>query len=164
VAVEASQRRVVEVPPLAALGALPPGEPSVVIAAPPPPPPPAQEPAAAPYYLAPKKANPVFYGALAVTLAGASTSVITGALALSARSDAKSAGCMPDRQYCPDQGGYDAADRARSLAWVSTIALGVAAAGAITMLIAPSKIRGERPAVRAGALPGGASLDLVGTF
>ena len=167
VAVEASQRRAVEVPALAPLGVLPAGEPSIVIAPPPPPPPsaelaPAREPA--PYFLAPKKANPVFYGALAVTIAGVGTSVITGALALSARSDAKSAGCLPDRQYCPDQQGYDAADRASTMAWVSTISLGVAAVGALTVLIAPSKIRGEKPAVRAGVLPGGASFDLAGTF
>ncbi len=169
IALTALQRRVVEVPPLAPLSALPPGEPSVVIAVPPAPsvepaPSPVREDGGAPYFMAPRKANPVFYGALAVTLGGAVTSVITGALALSARSDAKSAGCLPDRQYCPDQEGSDAADRARTLAWVSTISLGVAAAGAITMMVAPSKIAGAKPALRAGVLPGGASIDLVGSF
>ena len=168
VALAISQRRVVDVPPLVPLSTLPAGEPAVVIAVPPPAPEPTPAPVpdqgGAPYFMAPKKANPVFYGALAVTLAGAGTSVITGILALSARSDAKSAGCLPDRQYCPTQDAYDTSDRARTMAWVSTISLGVAAAGAITLMIAPSKIAGEKAAVRAGALPGGASFDLVGSF
>jgi hypothetical protein len=68
-------------------------------------------------------------------------SAVTGVMALSASSaaqDAKSrAGCMPERGFCSDSaalGEYrDEAQRARSLAWVSTGALVV---GSGTLLAA----------------------------
>jgi hypothetical protein len=159
VTVAVAQRKVVEVPPLAALGALPPVDVPVVIggvreAAPASPPPPALR-------FPPKRANPVFYGALTLTLAGLSTSIVTGVMALSAKSAAKDGGCVPDRDYCPTAAAYDDADRARTLAWVSTVSLGVAAAGAITMVIVPSKVASDR-SLRASVAP--AWLGLAGAF
>ena len=80
-----------------------------------------------------------------------------------AKEDAK-VGCLPDRQYCRDQATTDAADRATTLAWVSTVTMGIAALGAIGMLVVPLRTSGDRAAVRASALPGGGSLDLSGRF
>jgi len=108
-------------------------------------------------------ANPVFYAALTLTLAAGATSLVTGALAFGAKEDAK-VGCLPDRQYCRDQATTDAADRATTLAWVSTVTMGIAALGAIGMLVVPLRTSGDRAAVRASALPGGGSLDLSGRF
>jgi hypothetical protein len=112
---------------------------------------------------APRHANPVFYTALAVTVVSAGTSAVTGVLALGAKSDAKSAGCVADRHYCPNQATYDTASRATSMAWVSTISLGVAVAAAITMIASPARVT-STPSVRAGVAPGSGSLELSGTF
>ncbi len=112
---------------------------------------------------APRTANPVFYTALAVTVIAAGTSAVTGILALGAKSDAKSAGCVPDRNYCPNQAAYDTAGRATSMAWVSTITLGVAVAAAITMIAAPTRVA-SKPSLGAGLAPGGGSLEIRGTF
>jgi hypothetical protein len=111
----------------------------------------------------PRRANPVFYTALVVTVVAAGTSAVTGVLALGAKSDAKSAGCVPDRNYCPNQAAYDTASRATSMAWVSTITLGVAVAGAITMMAAPTRVA-RTPSLGAGLAPGGGSLEIAGTF
>lgn len=109
--------------------------------------------------------NPVFYTVLAGTLVTAGASVVTGVMAFAADEDAKK-GCLPDRQYCRDQGSIDAADQARTLAWVSTITLGVAAAGFVALLIVPSRTEAPRSPVRGSAsiLPGGGSLGLAGEF
>ena len=111
----------------------------------------------------PRHANPVFYTALIVTVVSAGASAVTGVLALGAKSDAKSAGCVPDRNYCPNQAAYDTAGRATSMAWVSTITLGVAVAAAITMIAAPARVS-SKPALGAGIGPGTGSLELSGVF
>ena len=172
VTIQASQRKVVDVPALGPLAVLPEGEvvgglampaPSAQGAAPrlddgaAPADPPATD------VFTPGHANPLFYTALTVTLAAGTTSLVTGVLAFVARQDAKT-GCLPDRQYCRDQATIDAADRSATLAWVSTVTLGVAALGAVGMIVLPSRTRSDRASVRAAALPGGASLGLSGTF
>lgn len=111
----------------------------------------------------PRRANPVYYTALGVTVVAAATSAITGVLAVTAAKDAKE-GCLPDRKYCRDQESTDAADRSRTFAWVSSVTLGVAAAGFVMVLIVPSRKAASPAALRASALPGGAALDLSGTF
>jgi hypothetical protein len=110
-----------------------------------------------------RHANPVFYTALVVTVVAAGTSAVTGVLALGAKSDARSAGCVADRNYCPNQAAYDTASRATSMAWVSTITLGVAVAAAITMIAAPTRVA-SKPSLGAGLGPGGGSLQISGTF
>ena len=169
VTVEVSQKKIVEVPqlvplaPLAAVPVLP------AVAQPPasPAPPPSEEmlgglatqtPEAP---LEPRKSNPVYYTALGVTLVAGAASAVTGVLALIANNDAKS-GCLPDRSYCRDQASIDASGRAHTLAWISTITLGVAAAGFLTTLIVPSKLR--RVGVQAAPNVGGGSLGLSGSF
>jgi hypothetical protein len=142
----------------------------------------------------PARSNPLFYGALGLTLVGATTSAITGVVAYGAREDAKS-GCVPDRSYCRDQASTNAADRATTMAWVSTVSLGVAVVGVIGMLALPRRTGHERaaltspvpattpspalapaplspppavlspsPSLGASLVPGGARISLSGTF
>jgi hypothetical protein len=94
----------------------------------------------------PARSNPIFYGALGLALVGATTSAITGVVAFGAQQDAKR-GCVPDRSYCRDQASTDAADRATTLAWVSTVSLGVAVVGVIGMLALPRRMGRERAAL-----------------
>jgi hypothetical protein len=94
----------------------------------------------------PARSNPLFYGALGLALAGATTSAITGFVAFGAQRDAKT-GCLPDRSYCRDQASTDAADRATTMAWVSTVSLGVAVVGVIGMLALPRRLGRERAAL-----------------
>jgi hypothetical protein len=75
------------------------------------------------------------YVAGGVALAGYATMAITGALALSAQSEANAA-CNTARDYCTDPGD---ASRARSLAWVSTVSLGVAVAATAAAVFWPRK-------------------------
>jgi hypothetical protein len=93
---------------------------------------------------------------LSVGVASLGVSGVTGVLALSAKGDAKEA-CTIDRGYCADQTGLDAGSRARTLAWVSTITLGVGVAGVITSFLLP---RSQRPASpeRAAVLIGPTSV------
>jgi hypothetical protein len=179
IVVEASHKKTIDVPQLALLSPLPQGDPKMVGA------PIAQvdlvnpsfaqgSPAAAPLppvMIVPARgrANPVFYGALAMTLAAATTSAITGVLAFSADKEAKRGGCMPDRGYCADAAMADTADRARTFAWASTVTLGIAAVGAVAMIVVPqrttaSRSTGSRPVLDASVVPGGGSVGLSGTF
>ena len=111
------------------------------------------------------KANPVFYTVLASTLVLAGASVVTGAMAFASAKKAKE-GCLPDRKFCRDQDSADAADQASTLAWVSTVTLGVAAAGFVALLLVPSRKAAPRSALRGSAavLPGGGSIGLSGSF
>ena len=87
--------------------------------------------------------SPVAYvsGGVAITALG--ISVVTGVLALSARSSAEDK-CLAARDYCPDRSASDDASRARTLAWVSTISLGVAiAATAMAILWPRTRSRAE---------------------
>lgn len=96
---------------------------------------------ASPQALAPRtqtKPNYVFYGALGVTAVALTVSAATGLAALLNKSTAND-GCVEERHYCGDQESRDAADRARTFAWASTISLGVAAIGGVAMILVPSR-------------------------
>ncbi|MEO8797237.1 MAG: tetratricopeptide repeat protein, partial [Polyangiaceae bacterium] len=63
-----------------------------------------------------------------VAVGALATAVATGVVALNAQSDWKSQ-CIPDRSYCTDPAAAESdATRGRTMAWVSTISLGVSAA------------------------------------
>jgi len=171
VQVNAGQKKVVPVPALGPLASLPPGAslPLVATADLPAPlspgnPPDAEQAPAQPRTYS-ETPNPVYYVVLAATLASAATSAVTGIMTLSASSDA-TAGCLPDRKYCRDAASADAADRAKTFAWVSTITLGAAAAGVVALLIIPSRSTGTKSSLRSSAvlLPGGGALGLSGSF
>jgi hypothetical protein len=113
----------------------------------------------------PRQSSPVFYAVLTATLLSAATSSVTGVMAIAADKEAKT-GCLPDRGYCRDQGSADAADRATTTAWISTVTLGVAAAGFVALLVLPSRTSSSRAPLRGSAsvLPGGGTLGLSGAF
>ncbi len=83
-------------------------------------------------------ANPVFWGALAVTTAATITGVVTGLMALDADATAEK-GCIADRNFCRTQEGRDAAEVLPTLAWISTGAFVVAAVAGITALAVPTR-------------------------
>jgi hypothetical protein len=111
------------------------------------------------------KPNPVYYAVLTTTLVSAGAAAVTGIVAFTADKDAKE-GCLPDRKYCRDQESSDAADRASTMAWLSTVTLGVAAAGFIALLVIPSRTAAPASPLRGSAsiVPGGGSLGLSGSF
>jgi hypothetical protein len=82
--------------------------------------------------------SPLFYVGLSFGIAGLTTSAVTGVLALLAH---QSVGSKCDRStgLCVDASGVDDASRARTMAWVSTVALAVGIVGAVVMLAAPSR-------------------------
>jgi hypothetical protein len=82
-----------------------------------------------------EKRDTMFYVAGAGACAGYVTAIVTGILALTAHS-AVSSKC-PDGAHCTDPSGIDDASRARTLAWVSTVALGVGVVGTVTALLWP---------------------------
>ena len=91
-----------------------------------------------------------------VAAGGLGTAAITGLMALSARSDYAEK-CFDDRGYCVDASARDSGDRARSLAWVSTVSLGVGVVGLWTGLLLPRRY----PVTVA---PNGAGLSVRGAF
>lgn len=174
--IDAAQKKIVNVPVLGPLAPLPPGglqgpRPAAAIGSgfdDPRPTMGIQAEADAPAFVAATpsaKPNFVFYTVLTATLVATGTSLVTGLMALSADKDAK-AGCLPGRRYCRDQDSAAAADRAPTLAWVSTITLGVAGAALVALLVIPSRSAGPRAPLRgsAGLLPGGGSVGLSGVF
>lgn len=73
-----------------------------------------------------------------VAVGALATSVVTGIVALNAQSDWKSQ-CIPDRSYCNDPAAAESdASRGRTMAWVSTISLGVSAAAFLGALFWPT--------------------------
>lgn len=76
--------------------------------------------------------------AFGVAGAGGGVALVTGLMALSARSDYAEK-CFDDRGYCTDASARDSGDRARSLAWVSTVSLGVGVVALWTGLLLPRK-------------------------
>ena len=84
------------------------------------------------------RANPVFWGAVAVTTLTALTGVVTGVMALDANATARD-GCIADRNFCRTQEGRDAAESLPTLAWISTGAFVVASIAGITALAVPSR-------------------------
>jgi len=121
----------------------------------------------------PPKPSALFYTVLTTTLVASGVSLVTGVMAFSADKDAKT-GCLPERHFCRDQASADAADRASTMAWVSTVSLGVAAAGFVALLVLPSRSpsgavtrsNSSRGSVRGSAsvLPGGGAIGLAGAF
>jgi hypothetical protein len=172
VQVDAAQKKTIDVPVLGALASLPPGgivgaslvatEGGLGMQRPAAP---ADEPLLAEIRPSAPPANPLFYTVLSATLAMVGTSAMTGIFALSAHSDAK-AGCVPDRKYCRDEASADAADRAATLAWVSTVSLGLAAVGTVALFLIPSRTSAPRSPFRGSAqlVPGGGSVGLAGSF
>lgn len=73
-----------------------------------------------------------------VAAGGVGTATITGLMALSARS-AYAEKCFDDRGYCVDMTARESGQRARSLAWVSTISLGVGVVALWTGLLLPRR-------------------------
>ena len=98
-----------------------------------------------------------------VAVAGAVTSIVTGIMALSARA-AADAKCDVARSFCRDPSGVDDAARARTYAWISTGALGVAAAATVVALFLPREARlgASTATVRLGlaTTPGGVLMGL----
>lgn len=73
-----------------------------------------------------------------VAIAATGTAVVTGILALDAQSSWKSQ-CLPDHGFCADPAQAQSdATRARTMAWVSTISFGVAAAAFLGAVLWPN--------------------------
>lgn len=118
--------------------------------------------------LSTKKTNPVFVASIYTASVAGGVSAISGLVALVTHLQAKSGGCLPDRNYCADANAADSADTATRYAWVSTIALGVAAAATITAIIVPahkttSTARTTQPRTPTVTL-GVGGIDLSGSF
>lgn len=106
--------------------------------------------------------HPLFWPAVVVAGVGYGAAAVTGVLALSANGNAKD-GCHPARDFCtPD--GADAGDRARTLAWVSTGALGVAVVATVTALVLPKRTGSSLPEMTAEPVAGGAKGSVVLRF
>lgn len=110
-----------------------------------------------------KKDNPLFYVVIGVTIVAAGTAGVTGLIAF-ANNAVASTGCLPDRNFCRDQLSADAAGRAKTHAWISTVSLGIAVAGAVSIFFVPQRVSATRPTVSASALPGGGQLSVSGAF
>ena len=80
------------------------------------------------------------FALLGVSAAATVTTLVTGVLALNAKSAFESE-CLPTRSYCsdPTTGGADY-DRMRNMAWVSTLSLGVAVTAFVVGLVWPKQI------------------------
>jgi hypothetical protein len=76
------------------------------------------------------------WASFGVALAGFGTAGITGLMAVSARATYTST-CIDARAYCTDRDAFAAGERARDLAWVSTIAVGVGFGALWTGLLLP---------------------------
>jgi len=96
------------------------------------------------------------WAAFGVAAAGGGTALVTGLMALSARSEYAET-CFDERAYCTDSTARASGERARGLAWVSTVSLGVGVAALWTALLLPRTY----PVTVA---PQGAGLSLRATF
>lgn len=84
------------------------------------------------------RTNVMTYVLGGVAIAATGTAVVTGILALDAQSSWKSQ-CLTDRGFCADPAAAESdASRARTMAWVSTISLGVGAAAFLGALFWPN--------------------------
>jgi hypothetical protein len=90
---------------------------------------------------------------------GLGTAAVSGLLAVSARADYTSK-CFDDRGYCTDTDARAAGDRARGLAWVSTVSLGVGVVALWTGLLLPRSF----PVRLAQGAAGPASIGIRGSF
>jgi hypothetical protein len=91
--------------------------------------------------------------------AGLGTAGITGLLALSARADYNKS-CFDDRGYCTDAEARASGDRARGLAWVSTVSLGIGVVALWTGLLLPRSF----PVRLTQGATGPASVGVQGSF
>lgn len=96
------------------------------------------------------------WASLGVSLAGFGVAGITGLMAVSARSTYTST-CIDARAYCTDTEALAAGERARDLAWVSTIAVGVGFGALWTALLLPRSFP-------VAPSPAGAGLAVRSTF
>jgi serine/threonine-protein kinase len=131
VSVAAGERKSISVPPLATEAPPPDAVGGLVLPVP-------TAPAEAPPGPRGSRANPIFWGALAVTTASALTGIVAGVMALDADATAEK-GCIADRNFCRTQEGRDAAESLPTLAWISTGAFVIAAIGGITALAVPTR-------------------------
>lgn len=94
----------------------------------------------APVHRDDKRWSPVSYVALAVSGVSLATSLVTGILAVTAKS-AFEGECIPSRNYCADpvKGASDL-DQLKTMAWTSTITLGVGAVAFVVMLAWPKRV------------------------
>lgn len=100
--------------------------------------------------------SPASWASLGVSLAGFGVAGITGLMAVSARSTYTST-CIDARAYCTDAEALAAGERARDLAWVSTIAVGVGFGALWTALLLPRSFP-------VAPSPAGAGLAVRSTF
>ncbi len=98
-----------------------------------------------------------------VALAGYATMAITGALALAAQSSADQA-CSSVHDFCADPSGPADASRATTLAWVSTISLGVALAATAAAIFWPRTKGQAAAAARSWTIVGVSPAGLAGSF
>jgi hypothetical protein len=109
-----------------------------------------------------------FYVALGGATAAAGASILTGVMAINAQ-DAYKSKCIPSRSYCADPSGADDGARAKTLAWVSTITMGVAIVGGVVAIALPRE-KVERapkpaaPAAQTRLLLGPDGAAVAGTF
>ncbi len=109
------------------------------------------------------KHNPVSSVLLATTIVGYVGFAGFGIFALGEGKTAKD-GCLEDRDYCFDPKAKDAASRASTYAWLSTISLGVGVGSMIALLVVPSRIPLTSSAKPLHLGVGPASLSLSGAF
>lgn len=126
----------------------------------PPPPPPVEPAPQQPAEIT--RQSPWFYASLGLAIAAGGTSIVTGLMALSAQDSYKSK-CVANRSFCPDPSGADDAARAKDLAWVSTITLGVALVSGIVAIALPKEhVAPEKPKAGITVVP--AVSGVSGTF
>ncbi len=156
--IDVQERKTVQVPPLAPLGALP------LVLVETPPAIPAAQPAPPSFTWQPNKPNLVFYTVMGVAAVAFGVSAVTGGMALDANSTAKE-GCLAERHFCRDQASIDAADKARTMAWVSTGAFAAGVVGAFALIFIPSRARSlPTPQVGVAPLPGGGAVQVGSGF
>lgn len=113
---------------------------------------------------APAHRSALFHVGLWTGVAGYTVSLGTGILAFVAHDNAASK-CDFSKKTCVDQRGIDEASRATTMAWMSTISLGIGIAGTVTMLLAPSaKTRVTAAPELARGRAGGATLRVEYVF
>lgn len=103
-----------------------------------------------------QRETPAIKQAMMITfVTSVTTGLVVGAGALILRTTAR---CTPSEQRCEDDASLDRAKSARTLAWVSTVALGVGAASGLAYVLIPDR----RVVVGATIAPGMAGLGLGG--
>lgn len=99
------------------------------------------------------RTNPVFVTLVGVTLTATAVSLVTGLVATIDYAKAKT-GCLEERHYCSDPDARSSADTARTMAWVSTVSLGVGVASGLSLIVVPPRVSD----------PSSTGLGVGGTF